>query len=204
MGVREGLLALLLRGPRHGYQLKLEFEQATGEVWPLNVGQIYTTLQRLERDELVEPHEEDDEGRISYALTDAGRAELTQWFREPLDRRVPRRDELTIKLLLAIAAEAADPRQVISVQRDATMTALQDYTRLKADAGDHELAWRLQLDRLIMLAEAELRWLERVEDRLTEPRSRPLGPAAYEPDQPTVSTTAGNERDREVLGGETT
>ena len=47
MAVREGLLALLANGPRHGYQLKTGFESATGGMWPLNVGQVYTTLERL-------------------------------------------------------------------------------------------------------------------------------------------------------------
>lgn len=200
MGVREGLLALLARGPRHGYQLKLEFESATGDIWPLNVGQIYTTLQRLERDGLVVPHEEDDEGRISYGLTSAGREELGRWFAQPIDRKVPRRDELTIKLLLAIAGGAVDPRQVLTVQRDATMTALQDYTRLKADATDDELAWSLQLDRLIMVAEAELRWLDRVEDKLAGPWQRPLGPGVVpEADTAPAAQDVGG---RGVLGRE--
>lgn len=178
MGVREGLLALLAEGPRHGYQLKLEFEQATGEVWPLNIGQIYTTLQRLERDGLVVLHEEEEDGRIAYALTDGGRQELRRWYGTPLDRAVPQRDELTMKLLLALSTGAADPRHVIAIQRDATMRALQDYTRLRADAAADDVAWALQLERLMMVAEAELRWLERVEDRVAGVPSRPLGPAA--------------------------
>jgi DNA-binding PadR family transcriptional regulator len=49
MSVREGLLALLAEGPRNGHQLKIEFEAVTGGVWPLNVGQVYTTLDRLAR-----------------------------------------------------------------------------------------------------------------------------------------------------------
>ena len=53
MPVREGLLALLADGPRNGYQLKVDFEAATGGVWPLNFGQVYTTLDRLARDGLV-------------------------------------------------------------------------------------------------------------------------------------------------------
>ena len=60
MSVRHALLALLSEGPKYGLQLRQEFEARTGEVWPLNVGQVYTTLQRLERDGLVES---DDAGR---------------------------------------------------------------------------------------------------------------------------------------------
>ena len=53
MSVRYALLALLSEGPKYGLRLREEFEARTGEVWPLNVGQVYTTLQRLERDGLV-------------------------------------------------------------------------------------------------------------------------------------------------------
>lgn len=179
MGVREGLLALLADGPQHGYQLKLDFEHATGEVWPVNVGQIYTTLQRLERDGLVEGGEADEDGRISYVLTDDGRRELASWYATPVDRGSPSRDEVTMKLLLALSRRGgADPAMVVAVQRAATMTALQDYTRLKADGDGDDVAWVLQLERLVMIAEAELRWLDRVEDRLDLlPRQAP-GPAA--------------------------
>ena len=58
--VKNGLLALLERGPMYGYQLRAEFEASTGATWPLNVGQVYTTLSRLERDGLVEPVGEAD------------------------------------------------------------------------------------------------------------------------------------------------
>ena len=54
MIVRHALLALLSEGPKYGFQLAQEFEAGTGEMWPLNTGQVYTTLQRLERDDLVE------------------------------------------------------------------------------------------------------------------------------------------------------
>lgn len=202
MGVREGLLALLARGPRHGYQLKLEFEQATGEVWPVNIGQVYTTLQRLERDGLVVAGEPDDEGRVPYELTGDGLVEATDWFTTAVDREVPQRDEVTIKLLVAMVAGVVDPRAVVESQRVATLTALQDYTRLKADAdaeadvergSEQGIAWLLQVERLVMQAEAELRWLDRVEDRLALQLPRPLGPGAVTGDHggDGSSTTRG-------------
>lgn len=183
MGVREGLLALLAQGPRHGYQLKLEFEQATAEVWPVNVGQVYTTLQRLERDGLVAGGDPDDEGRVVYELTADGLTEARSWFVTPLDRTVPARDEVTMKLLLAMVAGVVDPAEVVEAQRVATLVALQDYTRLKADADTGEVAWALQLERLVMQADAELRWLDRVEDRLALHHERPAGPAAVANDR---------------------
>src|SRR6266511_1516280 len=60
MSVKHGLLALLERGPMCGYQLRVAFEESTGGTWPLNIGQVYTTLSRLERDGLVRPLPEND------------------------------------------------------------------------------------------------------------------------------------------------
>jgi hypothetical protein len=53
MSIRHGLLALLESGSRYGYELRASFESSTGATWPLNIGQVYTTLSRLERDGLV-------------------------------------------------------------------------------------------------------------------------------------------------------
>ena len=80
MSVRHALLALLSEGPKYGLQLREEFEARTGEVWPLNVGQVYTTLQRLERDGLVESDDAGPGGREktpqkAFRITACGRPE---------------------------------------------------------------------------------------------------------------------------------
>lgn len=173
VSVREALLALLVDGQKHGYQLKTEFDEATGSTWALNVGQVYTTLQRLERDELVEPSDEkDDEGRISYELTDAGRVEVERWLTTPSSTQIASRDEASMRVLLSLATGAAPVLSVLSSQRDAAMSTLQTLTAMKTDrqkAGTTpagEMAWRLQLDRMIFLADAEIRWLDLTESRL--------------------------------------
>src|SRR5215468_4312019 len=98
MSVRHALLALLSEGPKYGLQLREEFEVRTGEVWPLNVGQVYTTLQRLERYGLVESDREDaDRPQKGYRITPAGVRELNDWLRTPPDAIPPPRDELVIK-----------------------------------------------------------------------------------------------------------
>ncbi len=89
MSVRQALLALLEQGPMYGYQLRAEFEQRTGATWPLNVGQVYTTLTRLERDGLVAGEGADAEGHVIYRVTDAGREEVASWFTTPV--RAPSR-----------------------------------------------------------------------------------------------------------------
>jgi DNA-binding PadR family transcriptional regulator len=171
MSVKQALLALLEEGPMYGYQLRAEFEQRTGATWPLNVGQVYTTLSRLERDGLVEGAASDDEGHVIYRITTTGRDEVVAWFTTPVTRTQPPRDELAIKLALAVTVQGIDVGRVIQQQRSATMTALQDYTRLKRTGPDRspapaDLAWSLVLDSLVFSAEAEIRWLDHCEARL--------------------------------------
>jgi DNA-binding PadR family transcriptional regulator len=166
VSIRHSLLALLSTGPMHGYGLKTEFEAATADVWPLNVGQVYTTLGRLERDGLVTA-EDGAEGQKVYEITDAGRGELARWFETPVPREVIPRQELAIKLVFAMRSGLADVTAVVQRQRVATVRALQDITRLKtaAESGD-DVAWLLMLDSLVFQAEAEVRWLEMCEVRL--------------------------------------
>ena len=178
MSIRHGLLALLERGPRYGSQLRTEFESRTGSTWPLNVGQVYTTLSRLERDGMVAQGGQDEAGHALYTITDAGLAELRTWFEKPVDRTSPARDELAIKLAMAVGAPCVDIRDVIQSQRRHTVRAMQDYTRLKAQAlvavesagaGARErddVAWLLVLEQLIFQTEAEARWLDHCEARL--------------------------------------
>jgi DNA-binding PadR family transcriptional regulator len=169
MSIRHSLLALLEQEPMYGYQLRAEFEQRTGGAWTLNIGQVYTTLTRLERDELVSSAGADAEGHVHYAITDAGRAEVEAWFGAAVPRETPARDELAIKIALAVSLPGVDAVSILDHQRLATMKALQDYTRLKptADAQSSvDLAWGLVLDSLIFAAEAELRWLDHCETRV--------------------------------------
>ncbi|GAA2148937.1 DNA-binding PadR family transcriptional regulator [Humibacillus xanthopallidus] len=172
MSVKQGLLALLAEEPMYGARLRSEFEARTGGTWPLNVGQVYTTLARLERDGLVEPvGGSDDEGRIAYRLTAAGRSEIESWWLTPVDRDSTPRDELVIKLALAVTSPGVDVPRVVQTQRTATLKHLRDLTRLKSRASDEpdarDLAWLLVLENLLFAAEAEVRWLDHVESTLS-------------------------------------
>jgi DNA-binding PadR family transcriptional regulator len=183
MAIRNGLLALLEQGPMYGYQLRSAFETSTGGTWPLNIGQVYSTLSRLERDGLVEPEGGPDaEGRVVYRLTPAGRVEVHQWFAGPVEREPRTRDELAVKLALALAVPGIDPRAVIGAQRTATVRSLQELTRLKArSTGPDDGPWRLVLESMVFHAEAEVRWLDHCEEQLHELAvpSRPVpAPAA--------------------------
>jgi DNA-binding PadR family transcriptional regulator len=169
VSIRQGILAMLAEGPRYGYQLRVDFEERTGATWPLNIGQVYTTLSRLERDRLVIALEPAEDSHRRYALTDQGRAELATWFSTPVHREDRPRDELAIKLAMAAELPETDLHAVVQAQRTDTMRALQDYTRLRrSHDGDADgLAWPIVLDSLIFAAEAEVRWLDACEQRLT-------------------------------------
>jgi DNA-binding PadR family transcriptional regulator len=176
LSVRNSLLAILDAGSRHGYGLKSEFEAATGNVWPLNVGQVYSTLSRLERDGLVLTSEDGVRQKI-YRLSDKGRRELQHWYETPVERDVGPRQELAIKLVFAMRAGPERVRDVVQRQRKVTMASLQEFTRLKVAAGiDGDLAWLMMLDALIFQADAEARWLDLCEARLTEADPRPAEP----------------------------
>ena len=155
----------------HGYQLRSEFESTTGSTWPLNVGQVYTTLTRLERDGLVTPDDEDADGRVRYAITAAGRTELTNWFHAPVTAQDRPRDELAIKLALAVTVPGVDVIAVIQRQRTATVSALQNLTRLRRESDD-DLSWSLVLESMRYQAEAEVRWLDHCESALAREAQR--------------------------------
>ncbi len=205
MSVRQGFLALLSERPMHGYQLRQEFEARTGGTWPLNIGQAYTTLQRLQRDGLVEPVADDDGGPERFRLTDAGRAEADAWWLSPVERKAPARDELAIKLALAVTVQpdghTVDVVAVIQHQRTESLRVLRDYTLLKRDAGDAPdgLAWSLVLDSLIFAAEAEVRWLDHVESTVaraadTRPAHAPATTPTEIPAAPRTAASRGEHR----------
>lgn len=167
MSVRNGLLALLVEEPRHCYGLKAEFEARTGHGWAINIGQVYSTLERLERDGLVVSEGGDERTGRSYRLTPQGRHQLAQWFTEPVLLDPPRRDEVAIKLLLAVGAPQVDTAALVQCQRSALVSALQRYTRQRESLDEAvELPAVLLHDALILNVEAQLRWLDLCEERL--------------------------------------
>lgn len=181
MSIRSSLLALLNEGPAYGSQLRTRFEERTGGTWPLNIGQVYQTLDRLVRDGLavIEPEHGSDlpvQARAVYRISESGRAQVAQWFAEPVPRGAAPRDELAAKLAIAMSAPCADVARLIDTQRAATMATLQELTSIKraqlaADPTSVINPWMLVLDRLSFDAEAELRWLDHCEATIL---SRPI------------------------------
>lgn len=169
MSVRHALLALLSEGPKYGLRLQQEFESRTGEVWPLNVGQVYTTLQRLERDELVESDVGAGEGpQRVFAITSSGRHELDEWLRTPSEGDPPPRDQLVIKVLMAVRVPGVDIHEVIQAHRRQSVETMQLYTRVKAQAADDEVELALAVDAELFRLEGVVRWMDAADVRLSE------------------------------------
>jgi DNA-binding PadR family transcriptional regulator len=174
MSVRHALLALLSEGPKYGLQLKQEFEARTGQVWPLNVGQVYTTLQRLERDGLVESDDTTDDGpQKGFRITPAGEKELAEWLRTPPDLSSPPRDELVIKVLVARRLPGVDVHEVVQAHRRYLVEVMQEWTRLKEYAADRDLEFALVVDAELFRLDSVIRWLDAADGRIKR--------AAYEP-----------------------
>jgi DNA-binding PadR family transcriptional regulator len=172
------MLALLSEGPKYGLQLREEFEARTGEVWPLNVGQVYTTLQRLERDGLIVSDDSDsvtDSTQKAYRITEDGSRELSTWLRTPPDLSSPPRDELVMKILVSLRVPGIDARDVIQAHRRYLVELMQQWTRIKEEAtsagdrdsaGDGDLSLSLAVDAEIFRLDGVMRWLDSAEARI--------------------------------------
>jgi DNA-binding PadR family transcriptional regulator len=178
MSVPHALLALLSEAPKYGLQLQSEFESRTGEVWPLNVGQVYTTLQRLERDGLVATDGEGERSQKRYRITGQGAQELGDWLRTPPDLVPPPRDELVIKVLVALEVPGIDVGAILQAHRRHAIEVMQRYTRIKADAAEGDVPLALVADAELFRLEAIVRWLDAADVRL---KQRPPSPAAPSP-----------------------
>jgi DNA-binding PadR family transcriptional regulator len=167
MSVRHALLALLSEGPKFGLRLQQEFEARTGEMWPLNVGQVYTTLQRLERDGLVASEDPASDGpQKGYVITPAGGDELADWLRTPPDSSPPPRDTLVIKILVALSVPGVDVHELLQVHRRHLVEAMQQYTQLKSRTSEDEVGLALVVDAEIFRLDAVVRWLDAADARL--------------------------------------
>jgi DNA-binding PadR family transcriptional regulator len=167
VSVRHALLALLSDGPKYGLQLRNEFEAKTGDVWPLNVGQVYTTLQRLERDGLIASDGDDEVGpQKDFRITEAGEHELGSWLRTPPDLSSPPRDEVVMKVMVAIGVRGVDVEDVIQVHRRYMVELMQEWTRLKSHDDGRDLNFALIVDAELFRLDAMIRWLDAADGRL--------------------------------------
>ena len=182
--MRHALLALLSAGPSYGWKLRQDFEARTGEVWPVN-GQVYTTLQRLERDGLIETDEAEMEGaQRRFQLTSGGRDELARWLQTPPDLSAPVREDLVIKVMVALGLADVDAPALLQLHRRHLVEIMREYARVKDSApGDLNLA--MVADAEVFRLDAQVRWLDSVESRIAE--AGPRTPPQSEPPPPVLA-----------------
>ncbi|MFF3765582.1 PadR family transcriptional regulator [Streptomyces sp. NPDC001922] len=167
--MRLPLLALLAKGPAHGYELKQALEKLLGAAYPQpNVGQIYVTLGRLEKAGLIEGEDVAQSSRPNkriYQLTAAGREAVEAWFDEPADE--PRvRDEFFMKLALAPHSGAADQIALINKQRRHYLNTMRDLSKLAAAEDRDNRVAQLLIEGAMLHLQADLDWLERCQEEL--------------------------------------
>lgn len=177
MSIKHAILGLLAERPLHGYELKAAYE---GELVPrtqLNIGQVYTTLERLTRDGLV-AHEvvsqtERPDKKV-YALTKDGRRALRDWLALPSPLDLDLRNETYLKLVLARRLEEGDPQRVLLVERQACFARLHEVTQARAAAGAERASLQtvLLLDLAVLRLEAFLKWLDHCEEILKKESKR--------------------------------
>jgi DNA-binding PadR family transcriptional regulator len=162
MSLKFGILGLLTEQPLHGYDVKVRFEDLLGGAWEVNIGQIYSTLQRLERDGLVEPAEaRGDRGKLPYRLTEAGRGALDAWLEQPESQPQQLREEIYVKLLIAARVAEGGLFGLLTRQRRVYLQRLRDLTGLEQRArtdGRHDLA--LLYRGAVLHTEADLKWVD--------------------------------------------
>ena len=161
VSVRHALLALLREGPKYGMQLREEYEAATGDIWPLNVGQVYTTLQRLERDGLVASEDtSEDERQKGFRITARGEDELEAWLSTPPNSPFAPRDELVTKVLVALRVPGVKVHDVIQAHRRQVVELMQQWTRFKDDETESDVPYALMVESELVRLGALVRWLD--------------------------------------------
>jgi DNA-binding PadR family transcriptional regulator len=175
VSVRQSLLAILSQGPCYGNQLRAEYERRTG-AGELNVGQIYTTLERLERDGFVSRGTPDDRGHVHWSITPEGRGEVDAWFAVPAGREG--RDDLAHKVALAATLPGVDAAGVIAAQR---VAAVERLARLEAAPLPREAHARIVDEAVRAHARADVSWLESVAATVADATDRTFGLSPQRP-----------------------
>jgi len=162
MSLKFGILGLLAEQSLHAYSVKARFEDLLGGSWEVNIGQVSTTLQRLERDGLVEPAAaRGDRGRLPYRLTDEGRKALEAWLAEPESEPQQLREVIYVKLLLASRIAKGSLLGLLARQRRVYLQRLKDLAVLEQKA---KSAGRVDLVLLykgaVLHTEADLKWVD--------------------------------------------
>lgn len=174
MAIKHILLALLAKEPAHGYELKKRYDEALGELWPLQQAQIYNNLRLLEKADQIELDariaQENLPDQKQFRVTAAGEAELTGWLAEPVSGNRHLKDEFYLKVT-ALINILHDQEQLVALiwqQRTIYLQTMRELERtLAATEAAADVVTAALLDGALLHAEADLAWLDRIEERLS-------------------------------------
>jgi DNA-binding PadR family transcriptional regulator len=112
VSLRHALLGLLAVQPATGYELAQKFEVSLGTAWHASHSQIYPELARLLESGLIEVVGEGARNSRTYAVTDAGRAEIRDWLLVGEANR-SQRNETAVRWFLLGLLEPEDRRAAV-------------------------------------------------------------------------------------------
>jgi Virulence activator alpha C-term len=90
----------------------------------------------------------------------------TGWLLTPPEAASPPRDELVIKVLVALRVPGVDVHEVVQVHRRHLVELMQQYTDVKAEAPEHDVGLALVVDAELFRLEGVVRWLDAADARL--------------------------------------
>jgi len=162
MALRYALLGALADQPRTGYELLKHFQQSLAYAWPASHSQIYPELARLLEDGLIEQTGSGARNSKTYAVTDAGIAEVRAWLRDTApDRRV--RSDAALRTFFLWLLEPAEAREQLEGERGYWQGVLDEFVRIREEPTGRNKkarAFRIALEGGIRTVEARLAWLE--------------------------------------------
>ncbi|RDW19683.1 PadR family transcriptional regulator [Oceanobacillus chungangensis] len=165
MSVKHGILTLLFQQQHHGYELKLELDSLLGINGKINPGQIYTTLDRLIRDNLVSSPGSDDQERKLYEIEPKGKDELEKWLLEPVPYYTSK-EGFFFKWNCARKIHFEQEKNMLEQQREMIIKEVMELTNLKTELllqGDENKY--LLITGMLLHLEADLNWIVQVENR---------------------------------------
>jgi DNA-binding PadR family transcriptional regulator len=185
VAVRDALLVLLLNGPAYGFQLHGGLIERTGGRRDVNVGQTYSTLDRLTARGLVEPAGSTDDGLPLHRLTESGRTAATSWLDGEDAVGADPWHETVDRVLIALSMPGVDAVRVLARERERwarRRDAAASGAAARPTGEDRSRARRLA--RLasaadLEAAESALRWLDEV--AATDAASLAFAPSADRP-----------------------
>lgn len=165
MSLRYVILGLLRERPHYGYEIKRNFDQILGDIWPVSYGQLYPTLKKLSSSGHVSMETMPGKKAIDknvYSLTDKGRRDFQEWFEKKSKKtQITVKDEFSLFLFFVNDSEVERLLPVIRKNHDLVsrqQAILQG--RLEGLRHDAPFVQRALIKKMILHLEAERIWLE--------------------------------------------